>query len=413
MEELHERKMSKNPRKNAVTSFLIAAALILAIAPPIFNNGWTRIPSAAASNDVTVDIAGTIDSVENPGAFRNAVHVKDTITGSYTYNPNAIDSSPNDPESGTYTFTTAPYGMNLQINGLTFQTNPENLDFGITVVNGQPGVYVDEIFIGSTGAEHNLPVPGVGNITEMGLYFIDRTGNAITSDSLATAPMDLSTWKETILFVDGPNGSYFGAHLTSAKVRTVSTPPVPSDCGYINSIFDQAKDLYENTNRLNYVSVEYDLATNQRSGVVSYSESTFAGGHLEYQPALSLKGQTLFSASFTTMPTDAANDFVFNDRRWSPSNETGLITNSYPFSPYPMENVPNPERIALTISPNTGGGDSYNVTVKSLTYGTNMNFEAHCMAGILYGVATPIGPSAPDALWTISLHDIRAVQNPA
>lgn len=165
----------------------------------------------------TVCIEGTVDRVDNGSVFGGDIKVGDSMTGNYTYDTTIQDSSPANPESGTYAFTNAPNGLLLQVNGITFQTNPDNLDLGITVVEGLPGKYVDEILVSSAPAEHNLPLTNGADIIEIGIYYINNTSNAISNDSLPTDAPDLNTWTDTRWFVDGPEGGYFGGHLTAVS----------------------------------------------------------------------------------------------------------------------------------------------------------------------------------------------------
>jgi hypothetical protein len=194
----------------------------------------------------------------------------------------------------------------------------------------------------------------------------------------------------------------------------------PNDCSNINSIFDKANTLYRTTPNLKAVVADYTLSTNQRSGVVSYSDSTTGSGlgqgQLVYSPQRTSIGgparpPILVPARFTSSQS-GGNDFLFNDRTWTePTNTPTLIQTQHPFSPFPSPRGPNPEKIALTIIPRLGG-ESYTVQVRSLTYRTSLSFEAHCLAGILYGVSNALGPSAPDALWTLSIYNVRATVTP-
>lgn len=197
-----------------------------------------------------------------------------------------------------------------------------------------------------------------------------------------------------------------------------------NDCSNINSIFDKANTLQRTTPRLKAVVADYTLVTNQRSGVVSYSDSTtgtaLGQGQLVYSPQRTIIGgggplhQPILIPAHFSSSQRGGNDFIFNDRTWTePSTNTrpALIQTHHPFSPFPSPRGTNPEKITITITPRLGS-QSYTIQVRSLTFGTTLSFEAHCIAGVLYGVSNALGPSAPDALWTLSIYNVRAVVIP-
>jgi hypothetical protein len=178
--------------------------------------GSSCLPTKVAL-PITVKITARVIEVAGPDIFGGLIHTGDLITGSYTYDPSIADISPNDPQTGTYLYTSPPFDIILTVNGLTFQTDPQNVQGSITVVNAQSANYVDEFLVVSL---NNLPVNGT-DIPQITLYFIDSTGEAISSDALpAGGAPDLNNWRqETSLGINGRDGAFIGARVTSASVE--------------------------------------------------------------------------------------------------------------------------------------------------------------------------------------------------
>jgi hypothetical protein len=209
----------------------MAAAILVGFLLSIITNVFSvanihhaLMAHAEVGQSITVSFEATVDQVTKSHVFNDLIKQGDKIIGSYTYNSSAVDTSPDNIESGTYAYVTPPNELSFVVNGLKFSTNPQNLDLGFGVTNKQPGG-VDELLLASTGTDRNLPVVAknrIVNITEIGLYFIDRTGNAISNDSLPISSPSLNDWKEMILFADGPDGSFIGAHLISISMASGS-----------------------------------------------------------------------------------------------------------------------------------------------------------------------------------------------
>src|SRR5258707_6708493 len=94
---------------------------------------WTA-PSANCTQ-MKIEIRASVSLVDDPdNLLNNTVHPGDIITGVYSYNSFAVDSNPL-PEVGDYRYTTAPNAIRLNVNGLTFATDPAAVDFLLEVVN--------------------------------------------------------------------------------------------------------------------------------------------------------------------------------------------------------------------------------------------------------------------------------------
>jgi hypothetical protein len=82
---------------------------------------------AATDSPVTIALTATVDQVYDwANVLGGTIHPGDTMTGTYTYNAAASNSSPT-PNTGAYWHTTAPYGVSLKVGGKVFETDPQNV----------------------------------------------------------------------------------------------------------------------------------------------------------------------------------------------------------------------------------------------------------------------------------------------
>ena len=94
---------------------------------------WT--PPSATCAQIGIEIRATVSFIEDPdNLLNNTVHTGDIIRGVYSYNSFAVDSNPL-PQVGDYHYMTAPNGIRLRVNGITFATDPADVDFLLEVVN--------------------------------------------------------------------------------------------------------------------------------------------------------------------------------------------------------------------------------------------------------------------------------------
>ena len=88
---------------------------------------------------ITIGLTGVVDTVyDSYNLLENKIHVGDIITGFYTYDSLTSNSATYPAYEGAYQYTTAPYGMSLTVAGVTFQTDPANVDFGLYILNDDP-----------------------------------------------------------------------------------------------------------------------------------------------------------------------------------------------------------------------------------------------------------------------------------
>ena len=165
---------------------------------------------------ITIDITAEISDVDDLGGLlEGLVNVGDIITGSYTYDSATPDSDPLET-GGSYDYFSEFYGISLSVSGFVFQTDPDNVDFRIDILNnhlGQDG-YVLRSY-------HNLPLSNGVLIDYISWQLDDYSCTALSSDALPTTPPVLEDWESiggiTIDF--GYKGSsMIRAHVTSAEL---------------------------------------------------------------------------------------------------------------------------------------------------------------------------------------------------
>ena len=163
---------------------------------------------------ITIDIAAEIAEVDDLGGLlEGQVNVGDTITGSYTYDSATPDSNPLET-IGNYEHFNAPYGVSLSVGGFVFQTDPDNVNFLVTILNDNNGS--DDYTFGSY---NNLPLSNGVGVSFISWALDDYTATALSSDALPTTPPVLEDWESIagLTITYGPKGSsMIRGHVTSA-----------------------------------------------------------------------------------------------------------------------------------------------------------------------------------------------------
>ena len=165
---------------------------------------------------IIIDLTAEISDVDDLGGLlEGLVNVGDIITGSYTYDSATPDSKPSETV-GQYEYVTQPYGVSLSVGGFVFQTDPENINFLVSVGNNHLG---DDRY--SLRSYSNLPLSNGVLVDHISWQLVDYSATALSSDALPTTPPVLEDWQSifgiTITF--GYKGSsMIRAHVTSAEL---------------------------------------------------------------------------------------------------------------------------------------------------------------------------------------------------
>jgi len=160
------------------------------------------IASVCLAEQIKIGLVGYVESIDDPySLLKNGVHQGDSITGFYLYdlNPDAYVYY-----AGAYKYTSTPYGMSLTLGGLTFQTDPTNVDFMISIVNGIPSGGSGDNYI--VESYNNLFLSNDVHIERILWQLTDYSYTAISSEELPDVPPDLSAWQYDNFTVSGGRG---------------------------------------------------------------------------------------------------------------------------------------------------------------------------------------------------------------
>ena len=186
-------------------------------------------PVPASAEMVSIAIEAQVAAVEDPsGALDGEVEVGDVITGTYTYDSSTTDSNPL-PTVGDYRHLSTPFGISLSAGSLVFETDPDNVDFLVEIVNDHGVPARDNYLLRSY---RNRRLANGAHIEHISWQLDDPTSTALSSADLPATPPVLGDWQSFFgLTIEGgsctPSGGFFiRAHVTSA-VTTDSTQPRP------------------------------------------------------------------------------------------------------------------------------------------------------------------------------------------
>lgn len=171
--------------------------------------------SAANANQVTFDFSGTI--TDDPfGLLTNDF----TFSGSYTFDSNAVDQLPNDPQTGVYQSAGPGFGIQTTIGGVSY------------AVDGNISIAVANNFSGPVDQYTPLTQSADGSLT-LELFLQDSTATAFSSDALPVnnQTLNLSAFNDAELRVFGDNAQFTGTidSLTCVSCGNSATPvPLPA-----------------------------------------------------------------------------------------------------------------------------------------------------------------------------------------
>jgi hypothetical protein len=204
------------------------------------------IPNAGQTSQITIAIAGTVRIVDDPwNILAGAVHPGDTITGIYTYESTTPDDNPF-ATVGDYWHTTAPYGISVTVAGLTFRTDPNNVNFLVEIGNDHaPGISpTDNYLLRSYNNLFDVSAPSEPfgpPFNHISWQLDDPTATALSSTDLPVVAPVLADWQSLFgldIFSSAGPGGHFGirADVTSAVLVEVDTdadgvPDNRDECG--------------------------------------------------------------------------------------------------------------------------------------------------------------------------------------
>jgi hypothetical protein len=195
------------------------------------------VPVAPASAlPITIDLIARVRDVYDPaGLLAGRVLVGDTVTGRYTYESTTPDSNPL-AEVGDYRHTTGPAGIELQVNGLRFLTDPGNVEFLVELCNNHGTGHPHDAYL--LRSYQNLF--DVSAVSDWEYDWVDNhiawqladweTATVLSSNALPLGPPPLTGWSDPlgleISSMNSGGSSIFviRADVTSATLATAEVP---------------------------------------------------------------------------------------------------------------------------------------------------------------------------------------------
>lgn len=148
--------------------------------------------------------------------FGNQIQLGDTITGTLSYSQNALDNNA-DPTEGDYWYYSPPYGMVLNVGGITFQTDNTNVSFLCEVVN-RPAVEDGDVV--AFRSYNNYFSVGDAATDKVIAWQLDNPDGTNLNSDLVPVILNLSLWTQIFAltinaddFPDGSNGYFIRAHV--------------------------------------------------------------------------------------------------------------------------------------------------------------------------------------------------------
>ncbi|NIP25165.1 MAG: hypothetical protein GWN67_17750 [Phycisphaerae bacterium] len=169
---------------------MIKKAEILAVLF-VFLSFWTGSIQAEV---MTIYLSAEVTYLDDPESLlEGEVNVGDAITGSYLYDSSTPDTDVLNLDTiGHYQHSSSPFGVSLSMGGFTFQTDPDNVDFVITILNNHNGGDMYGLL-----SYNNLPLSNGVHVENIAWQLDDYSGTALSSDALPITPPVLTNWQDT------------------------------------------------------------------------------------------------------------------------------------------------------------------------------------------------------------------------
>jgi len=176
---------------------------------------------------IQIGISGEVTEISDYARgelFGGNVQIGDTVTGWYAYDTDTWDSV-SGSDIGDYWQDEWPCGIMLQVDTLTFQSDPGNVKFLIGIGNDYSGQKRDNYWLYSYS---NLSVNERTDVVGIELSLYDPTGTALSSDDLPTEVPVLADWDTATLRVDASIDGGCSGTILAAEVTDVWLIPEPA-----------------------------------------------------------------------------------------------------------------------------------------------------------------------------------------
>lgn len=164
---------------------------------------------------ITISITAHVDYVEDTeNVLGGTIRIGDFINGEYRY-----DTVPSEfyinSYTGSYKYYCAPSGLSLNINGIAFKTNPNDIFFHLWIENEHCNTDMYMIYVNNI-----LPLENGTEVYQVSWKLSNHSysdGTLITNVALPVTAPTLNGWQMNRLEIYG-NGFNIRAHVISAQV---------------------------------------------------------------------------------------------------------------------------------------------------------------------------------------------------
>ncbi len=171
---------------------------------------------------ITIEISGEVYEVYDPFSHLGGrININDTITGTYTYDSDTPAYTDGLVYGNVYIHSEPPYGMFLEVEGIKFETDPENVDFSIWIADDCP-TYPDVYDYYSAASFKNLSSDNEITVGWIDFSLSDSSGQALSNMDLPLTAPALDDWESSTLQISEDIGFFPGdgfiikSHITSA-----------------------------------------------------------------------------------------------------------------------------------------------------------------------------------------------------
>jgi hypothetical protein len=177
----------------------------------------------ARGDIVTMEISGYVTNlIGQQSVLPETINLYDQISGTYKYGTTAVDKNPS-LSTGDYEFKSAPFGISLNLDGMIFASNPQNVDFLIEINNDYNG---KDSYIINSG--NNLPLSNGTAVAPIRWELNDNTAIALSNDGLISPDSVWRYWQDKTLAITcrGAGGVLrIEANITDATVKEIVPEP--------------------------------------------------------------------------------------------------------------------------------------------------------------------------------------------
>ena len=189
------------------------------------------VQSDVQAAPITFEVSGIVSFLDGSAALANvfpSVALGQPISGRYTFEPLAPDTSPGDPTEGLYPVSGSPYGMTFSAGGVTFTSNAVSM----VIRNNAVGGIYDEYIAGFSTATpfspaNASPPPTASNNFAIQLALTSTNTSLYSSDALPAGAPDLAQFdfrpSFSLSFFDVA-GNFGNVEATLTSIREVPEP---------------------------------------------------------------------------------------------------------------------------------------------------------------------------------------------